>query len=190
MTMLAAFKRTVSTRVTHALLVGVNAAVFATVAGLAALTLIKNFEDTPEIRTLACTLGFTSTYCPEYGQEPIGAQHEKAEMEDRLAGIEAIERSVDQVTLFKTETDPRSGFKVTIGTVYRDLLSASPQPENHFCYITLPSGAAGEKRSLYFYTSSGRVDVSPETLRNSGVDEATLSFGRSVCKPFLIVPQP
>lgn len=191
--MLNAFRRSGSAAAQHAVLLAVNVVVGATVAGLVALTLMEHFEDTPEIRSLSCAVGLPRTDCPKYGEnlkrlesEIAGLQSEKGQIEERLAALSAIENAVDQITLFETKTDPRNGFGITIGTVYRNFTAANPQPEHYFCYVNLANGAAGESRNLYFQGLSGPIAVSGASLNRAGLDGGVLAFGQSVCKPFLI----
>ena len=174
-------------------MLAVTGAVGVTALGLVTLTVMKHYEDTPEIKTLACALSLPRTDCPAYGAklnrleaEIEAMQLEKNQIEGRLSALSAIERSVDQVTLFETKTDPESGFEITVGTVYRTLTNAAPQPDHYFCYVKLENGPAGESRNLHFQVPSGPINVPASSLREAGVDADVLAFGRSVCTPFLI----
>jgi len=183
----------VSSLLQNTALIAVNAAVAATVTGLSAMTLIAHFEDTPELRTLQCALGFERADCPE-------AQAEKKRLKDNLAamtrqrdaiagqiaGLRAVQNAVDEITLFVTHDDPHSDLEITVGTVYAEFVNAKPEPESHFCYIVLKNGAAGESRNLHFHSSTGRRSISGAALRDAGVSRKTLNYGRKVCKPLLI----
>lgn len=174
---------------------------------LTALYLVNHVEETPGIKKLWCLVQPERPGCPRHGEalarleatiEQLEAQrsmiaHERDQMEaerdriiDQLAGLRAIEAAVDEITTFKTVTDPDSDLKTTIGTVYTKFVDPSPEPERYFCYISLTDGAAGEDRNLYIRTSSGDVDVSDATLDRLDLSKSALAFSRSVCKPRLV----
>lgn len=174
-------------------LIAVNAIVGITVVSLTALTLIKNFEDTPEIRTLSCAVGIERSDFPEHAAKVKRLEADLKEMiaqresiEGQLAGLRAVETAVDEITLFESHDDPNSRLEVTVGTVYNEFVNERPTPKHHFCYINLKSGKAGESRNLHFHSASGARSISASTLRKSGVTKKTLKYARSVCKPFVI----
>lgn len=183
----------ISAVIQNAALIGVNVIVAGTVVSLAALTIMENFEDTPEVRDLSCFVGVPRADCPKYQDALSKAQEEleetlqaKKTLDERLDGLRAIQTSVDEITMFQTYDDPNSAFDVVVGTVYTQFVEARPSPKSHFCYIQLSNGKAGESRNLYFRGSDGARNMSAKALNDAGVSFATLQFGRSVCKPFLI----
>ena len=105
--------------------------------------------------------------------------------EGKLANLEAIETSVDEVTLFASHDDPNSSYSITVGTVYSKLIEPDMAPE-YFCYISLNQGNANEDRNLHIQNRYGPVEFDQDTLRKAGVSDATLKFARSLCAPFLI----
>lgn len=173
-------------------LVAVSAGLAVGAVGLTALYLVKHIDETPALKTLQCMAGFSRPYCTNHEEEvahlksELAALTEKtARAENKLANLQAIESAVDEVTLFETHDDPNSALDVTVGTIYSRLLEPDMTPK-YFCYVQLSRGTANENRNLYIQGLSGPVDLSRDDLRRAGVSEATLNFGRSVCKPFLI----
>ena len=177
----------------NALLTGIGLAVAACGIGLTALYLIEHVDETPAMKTLQCWVGVPRPDCPRHGEkmERLRAElesiiNQRDQIEGQLAGLRAIETGVNEITLFEHHTDPNSGLKVTVGTVYRQFVNDQPSPEAYFCYVNLRDGKAGESRNLYIQTRSGAVSVPASTLREVGVDTQTLEFGRTICKPYLI----
>lgn len=181
-------------------LFGVNVIVGGTISALITMTLMEHFEDTPEIQTLSCIVGIKRHDCPDYHaamdqlkaeqealRDSIKASETKRDMlEAQLAGLRAIEGAVDEITLFNNFPDPSSGTSITVGTVYKKFVDPAPQPDSYFCYINLEVGSAGENRNLQFYGPEGVIDVKDTSLKQAGLNQKALSFGKSVCKPFLI----
>ena len=177
----------------NALLCAVALGVAVCGIGLTALYLLEHVDETPSMKTLQCVLGAARPDCPRHTQEMTRL---KAELEDmiaarnavdaQLAGLQAVETAIDEITLFETQRDPQSGLEITIGTVYTAFVNERPMPDSYFCYINLHHGAAGESRNLHFRGPSGPITLSKTKLIQAGVSSETLQFGRSVCKPFLI----
>ncbi len=177
----------------NTVLIAVNCIVGITVVSLIALMLIKNFEDTPEIRILSCAVGIERSDCPEYSAKVKQLEADLKEMiaqrkaiEDQLAGLRAVETTIDEITLFESHKDPHGGLEITVGTVYKELVNERPKPKNYFCYINLKNGKIGESRNLHIQDPSGPRSISPLTLRQSGVSKKTLEFARSVCNPLMV----
>ena len=138
-------------------------------------------------------VGLDRVHCPKTQKALIAARDELAKLEKKkdaleelLAGLIAIENSVDQITLFDSSTHPASGLKVTVGTVYRQFVTPMPQPDHFYCYINLDGGGAAESRTLYVRRQGGAVAIEPNELLAVGVTEEALRFARSVCEPYLI----
>ena len=185
----------------NALLMTVAGGVAACGIGLTALYLIEHIEETPALKSLQCFVGIPPRPdCPRYHEEMERLRIERdAVIADRdavmveyddvqrqLAGLRAIENAVDEITLFEYHVEPDSGSTIVVGTVYREFVNEQPEPASHFCYLMLEDGDAGEDTNLWFRTSSGVVDVTPTTLRKTGITAESLEYGRSVCTPYLI----
>lgn len=196
-----------SSTLQHGALLTINIAVGTLIVGLIALTLMEQFRDTPQIRDLSCFVGIMRTDCPAYGEElkrlksqneVIKAQNremllqrdrieeQRDQIESRMAGLQAIERSVDQVTLFEHVDDPNSELEVIIGTVYSSFTVEHPKPERYFCYINLPNSATGLSQFLDVRNINGWVSISRAKLRSAGVRQRTVDYAKSVCEPYLI----
>lgn len=113
-------------------------------------------------------------------------RQERDKIQDRMAGLVAMESAVDTFTLFSNHRDAEAGLSIVVGTRYKTLVTGVPKPEGHFCYVRLQDGAAGEERTLSFHGFSGPVKISTDKLARAEVPPATLAYGRLVCKPLLI----
>ena len=174
-------------------LLGLAGGVIAGSVAVNALMLDKYVGGSPEARRIECLVGITHPDCPRYRAEieklegDLSAMRGAREaLERQLAGLRAVERAVDTVTLFETFTDPTSGREITVGTVYRKIVEATPKPEHFYCYLALGHGEAGEARNLHFYSSERDAWMSGTEAQKAGVSEATLAYARSVCRPLLI----
>ena len=87
--MLNSIANTGLSAIQNALLITTNVAVAATVTGLVALTLIEHFDDTPEIRTLACAVGLQRDDCPSEQRALMSAEERVAELNSLVAALEA-----------------------------------------------------------------------------------------------------
>lgn len=191
--MLNAVKQTIASALNSSVLLIGNLLVASIVLVLIALTLMKHFEETPELRNLICFVGLQRSDCPQYGSELAKLRGELKALEDqrdiieeRLASLSAIEHSVDQITLFETKAIEGSGLTTTIGTVYSRLTGDDPTPDYYYCYLVLPEGSAGETRNLSFFSHGKEISVTNDQLQKAGVSRMTLDGGREHCRPFLI----
>ncbi len=185
--------RSVISVLANALLLSIAAVIVISALTLTAIYLTDYLEETPAVKSLQCFVGFSRPDCPRYAEEMASIKadleamiRERELLDTQLKGLRAIETAVDEITLFESFTDPSSEMKVTVGTVYTEFVKSRPSPEAYFCYIDLPSGPAGEDRSLHFQSRRGPTTLSLETLRQADVSPVTLNYARSVCKAFEI----
>lgn len=161
---------------------------------------VNSYKETDGVLILRCWVDPYYPKCPEYPNEldrlrlqledmeadARRLRFERDRIEQQLAGLRAIETSVDEITLFNQYDDPYSGFTIAVGTVYQKFVNRSPQPEYHFCYIRLSSGGDGTNRDFHFHSIEGARDVAESKLDRLGIGAPTMAFARSVCKPFMI----
>lgn len=192
-------------------LLGANVAVLGLVGGLTALTLMAHFEDTPEIRDLACFVGVERTDCPDYGAklreakerekrlrlELDALERKRQGLEADKAAIEAERQSVesqlvslrtlldrfDSLMGFEHEDSPNGKHRLTIGTRYKTFVDLNEAVEGWQCSFNLPDGSAGEDRSLYFRTVAGERSVSSRQLQKANIDPSTLAWAKDRCRP-------
>lgn len=161
-----------------ALLISAALGVALITVGVTALYVAKYAKLTPEMKTLQCLLGLRPD-CPD-------EMAKLRDLQEQMARLKSAEDQVDKITLFSVFTDPGSGLKVTVGTIYHKLSEPDRAPP-YYCYIDLAM-AGGVSRNLYI-RSAGASDfltLDDATLRASGIGGETLDYARSVCQPLLI----
>jgi len=166
-------------------------AVFVGVCGvfITGLYLLKYVDpETPEMVAMRCILGADLPECPDTEKEMALLRKEKAELEKKLAGLMAIEKSVDEITLFQTFSVVGSSISMTVGTVYKKLTNFDGGEEAEwFCYLSLGNGALNESRNLYFRSRQGDVsDIDMAALSQAGVGASAFRYAKSQCKPLLV----
>ena len=172
-------------------LVSIAASVALGGVGLTALYLIKYVDtETPEMKALSCALNLSDD-CPKQKAKLANLEARLSELNEQTKGAEQklnnlrrVESSTDKLTAFQNYDDPNSDLSITVGTEYTQLV----EPENNprfFCYISLTSGTH-ESRNLHYQNTFGSIELSKSVLRKAGVSERTLSYARSVCKPYRI----
>lgn len=190
--------KTLASSLSYSALIVTNVAVGGTVLSLISLTLIKNFEDTPEIIAFGCALGIEREECPKYAEDLHAADEERREAlqakkdaeaavreaHSKLDELSNVEGRFESTTFFTHHDDPHSDFSVTVGTSYSSLLNPSDTPD-YFCYIRLSPDKEGAARNLFVRDSGRRVNVSRSMRRAYGVSSKTLEFANSVCSPML-----
>jgi hypothetical protein len=161
---------------------------------LTALYVIKYVDaSAPEMKTLQCTLGIMRDDCVDYQkkyddlvQKRDALMQEMTSLKYKLKNLTDIANNTDSVTLFDIHPIPNTSFSVTVGTVYKDLLSETLTP-TYFCYIGLGSGTLNEDRNLNIRNDVvGDIAVNSTHLARIGLDANAMNFARSKCKPYLI----
>lgn len=183
----------------HGILAGAFAALSLGALALTALYLVDHVQETPGIKTIRCYFWPGDADCPARHDAMAELQKELAELaierdqiarereaaKSQLEGLRAIENAVDRITLFETHGGPFDK-NVVVGTVYRRLVEANPQPSYHYCYIELGNGPAGEQRNFRIRTETGDVSISDSERDDAGLSEQELARARGLCVPRLV----
>lgn len=198
----------------NAALLSVNVGVAALVIGLTALTLIEHFEDTPEIKTLACIVGIERTDCPDYKARLRAAEEreqqltadltsmdidrqrleaekasidaEKQQVEAQLDSLRSLLEKFDSLMGFEHIDSPNGRHRLTIGTQYITFVDFNDAVNAWQCSFDLPDGPAGEVRKLYFRKLSGEIAVTERQLRKANIDRQTFEWAQERCRPLSI----
>lgn len=160
--------------------------------GLTTLYLIKYVDNNaPEMKVLQCAVGIPRDDCIDYKKafDDLKAKRqtlegELAALKRKLHNLSLIAENTDSITLFDTTAIPDTALEITVGTVYKDLLSSSLQPE-YFCYIRLPEHN-GVSRNLYIRNYDSDITLEHSNLLKAGVSTDALAFARTKCTPYLI----
>lgn len=177
----------------NGLLIATGSAVALCGVALLALYMVNHIQETPGMIRVRCMVQPSYEACPQHDAaierlngQLEAARREREALERQLAGLRAIQNSVDRITLFESHQDPDSGYGVMVGTVYRELVNAAPEPESYFCYIQLPNGPSGEDRLQDVRADGQMVQFSASMRRTLGIGASTLAFATEVCKPKLV----
>lgn len=198
----------------NGLLIATNIAVGVTVTGLIALKLIGHFEDAPEIRTLACTVGFERDDCPDYTarlreteererqltadlasmdearrrleDERASFEAEAREFSEQLDSLRGLLEQFDSLIGFEHIDSPNGRHNLSVGTLYRTFVELEDATADHQCYFNLPDGNSGEHRSLYLRKIGSSESASLQQIRAANIDAETLAWAQERCRPLTV----